>query len=183
MEPLAVQTVQFSEAGVPDDASAVVPVADSSANQMLDTVGLALLSYGLVQLLAKLIDKLPLGRVLERRTDTGGGFTEEDRKRLERTYELVTSDTERVDRMHQIIREIQEQTRWLAEQRSRTDPRDGEPMWNCRGRLLVERLDTQQRLVGQALDDLRELDKKHENALRKLRALWRRAGRRQSDGR
>lgn len=154
----------------------------ASANETLNTVGLALLAYGLVQLLSKVLDKMPIWRTAERRSEGSGGFTEEDRKRLERTCELVTTDVDRVQRLHDIVREIQEQTRWLAEQRTRTDPRDGEPMWNCRGRMAIDRLETQQRLIGQALDELRELNKKHENALRKLRALWRRLGRRRDDG-
>jgi hypothetical protein len=44
-----------------------------------------------------------------------------------------------------------------------------------------EQLTVHQRLIGQALDDLREVHGKLDNVLRKLRALWTRAGRRKRD--
>ena len=147
----------------------------------LETVGLALLAYGLVQLLARVIDKLLTARAADAApapaSDGTGGFREEDRKRLEKAFQMLTADRERVQRLGETVAAIQEQTRWLAEQRSRTDPVDGQPAWNCRARGVLEQLQTQQRLVGQALDELRGLNRQNETMLRKLRAVWRRVSR------
>ena len=111
----------------------------------LNTVGLALLAYGLVQLLAKIIDRMPWRNGQQERGRQGDAFTDEDRKRLERGVELITVESQRLQRMQ-------------------------------------EMLATQQRLVGQALDELRGANERLENVTKKLRALWVRLGRRGSDG-
>jgi hypothetical protein len=145
----------------------------------VETVGLALLAYGLVQLLAKVLDKL-----LVTRTPEGAptqvivpSFRDEDRKRLAKTFDVVTADRERLTRVEETLAAIQEQTRWLAEQRARTDPVDGQPTWNCRARGVMEQLNAQQQLVGQALDELRALNRQNETVLRRLRSVWRRMSR------
>jgi hypothetical protein len=145
----------------------------------LETVGLALLAYGLVQLLAKVVDKLLTARAADGTPppDPAGGFREDDRKRLEKAFQMLTADRERMQRLGESVAAIQEQTRWLSEQRARTDPVDGQPAWNCRARGVLEQLQTQQRLVGQALDELRGLNRQNESMLRKLRAVWRRVSR------
>lgn len=107
--------------------------APPAGEDPLSVVGLALLAYGLVQILAKVVDKLPVWRsgATDRRAgDAGNGFTEQDRRRLEKA---------------------------------------------------CEQLEVQQRLVGQLLDRMREHDRKLENLLQKLRALWKRIGRRRGD--
>ncbi|MFL5384708.1 MAG: hypothetical protein ACJ8GN_19465 [Longimicrobiaceae bacterium] len=119
----------------------------------LNTVGLALLAYGLVQLLAKVVDKLPVGRgepqpAPAAAAANGGGFTADDRKRLERVYEQALADRERLERLEDAFR---------------------------------DQLAVHQRLIGQALDDLREVHGKLDNVLRKLRAMWTRVGRRGKD--
>jgi hypothetical protein len=117
----------------PSALTELQPRAPPAGDDPLSVVGLALLAYGLVQLLARVVDKLPVwrsGPADRRAVEPGSGFTEQDRKRLERA---------------------------------------------------CEQLEVQQRLVGQALDGIRELDKRLENVLRKLRALWRRVGRRRGD--
>jgi hypothetical protein len=125
----------------------------------LGTVGLALLAYGLVQLLSKVVDKLPVwraGDVGPARAPAatappggdGGGFTAEDRKRLERVYEQAVADRQRLERLEESVR---------------------------------EQLAVQQRLVGQALDDLRTVHAQLDNIVRKLRAVWTRIGRRRKD--
>ncbi len=119
----------------------VQPPGSPSAGDPLSTVGIALLAYGLVQLLSKLMDKLPLGRAGAPEV-RAGGFTEEDRKRLERISELISAEQQRVQRLHEAVEAIHEQTRWLAEQRTRTDPRDGEPVWNCRARSVTDQFST-----------------------------------------
>jgi hypothetical protein len=114
------------------------PVSDDPLN----TVGLALLAYGLVQLLSKFIDKIGMGRTgMEVR---GAGFGEEDRKRLERVNELLTAVDQRLQRV------------------------SGSGV-------------TQQRLAGQALDELRECTRRHESLARKLHAVWNRIGSRNGD--
>lgn len=111
----------------------------------LNTVGLALLAYGLVQLLSKIVDKLPLWRAgaadsLSARVT----FSDEDRKRLERACELIAGESQRLQRMQEV-------------------------------------LTTQQKLIGQALDELRAVSVEVKNVSRKLRAVWARVGQRQSD--
>jgi hypothetical protein len=111
----------------------------------LSTVGLALLAYGLVQLLSKFIDKIALGRSgPEHRVTTGGLFTEEDRKRLERTCELVANGDQRLQR-------------------------------------ISETAATQQKLVGQVLDELRECGRRQEHFARRLNAVWNKIGSRNDD--
>jgi hypothetical protein len=154
----------------------------------LETVGLALLTYGLVQVLSRVLD-----RVLTARTESqhpapapsapaSGGFRDEDRRRLEKSFEMLTAERERLQRMGDTLADIHEQTRGLAELRARTDPVDGQPLMHCRARAVVEQLNTQQRLVGQALDELRTLNRQNETMLRKLRAVWRRVSRWRSTG-
>jgi hypothetical protein len=148
----------------------------------LETVGLALLAYGLVQVLSRVLDKVLTARTGEASAPSpagaaGGGFRDEDRRRLEKSFEILTAERERLQRMADSLADIHEQTRWLAELRGRTDPIDGQPLMNCRARVVVEQLNTQQRLVGQALDELRTLNRQNETMLRKLRALWRRVSR------
>lgn len=144
----------------------------------LETVGLALLAYGLVQLLGKVLDKLLASRAAEGAPPpSSGNFRDEDRKRLARTFEMLTADRERLGRMEETVAAIQEQTRWLSEQRTRTDPQDGQPLWNCRARGVLEQLNAQQQLVGQALDELRTLNRQNETVLRRLRSVWLRLAR------
>ncbi|HEX7239005.1 MAG TPA: hypothetical protein VF263_01955 [Longimicrobiaceae bacterium] len=149
---------------------------------VLNTVGLALLAYGLVQLLSKVVDRLPLWRAGGGHdTAAVAGFVADDRKRLDRLVELVVADHERIQRIGEEIREIHEHTRWLGEQRHRVDARDGEPIMQCKGRAVVDQLAVNQRLIGQALDELRTVQTKLDDTLRKLRALWVRVGRRRND--
>jgi hypothetical protein len=147
----------------------------------LETVGLALLAYGLVQVLSRVLDKVLTARAAEPSgpppAAAGAGFRDEDRRRLEKSFEMLSADRERLQRLGEAVAAIQEQTRWLAEVRGRTDPADGQPLMHCRARAVVEQLNTQQRLVGQALDELRTLNRQNETVLRKLRALWRRISR------
>jgi hypothetical protein len=131
----------------------------------LNTVGLALLAYGLVQLLSKVIDKLPVGRAHDAAQPgnggAGGGFTSDDRKRLERLLEQVTIDRQQLERLQEAVREIQDVA--------------------LRSRGMSDQLQVNQRLIGQALDELRETQAKLDNVLRKLRSLWVRVGRRRKD--
>jgi hypothetical protein len=146
----------------------------------LETVGLALLAYGLVQVLSRVLDKVLTARAAEHPASSapaGGGFRDEDRRRLDKMFEMFTAERERLQRMDTAVAAIQEQTRWLAEQRGRTDPSDGQPLMYCRARAMVDQLNTQQRLVGQALDELRTLNRQNETVLRKLRSVWRRVSR------
>lgn len=145
----------------------------------LETVGLALLAYGLVQLLSRVIDRLLTARTAENGSaaPAAGGFRDEDRRRLEKAFEMLTADRERLQRLAEAVDAIHEQTRWMAEQRGRVDLVDGQPAWVCRARPMLEQLNVQQRLVGQALDELRVLNRQNETVLRKLRALWRRLAR------
>jgi hypothetical protein len=147
----------------------------------LETVGLALLAYGLVQVLSRVLDKVLTARAAESASPGAapatGGFRDEDRRRLEKAFEMLAAERERLQRLGEAVDTIQEQTRWLGDQRSRADPVDGQPLFNCRARVVVEQLNTQQRLVGQALDELRRLNRQNETVLRKLRALWRRVSR------
>jgi len=171
-------------AAVPADA---VPGAAAGGLEAdpLNTVGLALLAYGLVQLLSKVIDKLPVFKAggEPHAGPSGSGaasFGPDDRKRLERVLEQVMADHQRLERLDELLREVHEGTRWMAEMRAR-DPRDGEPVWACRARALADPLAVNQRLTGQALDELRTANARLDNILRKLRALWMRVGRRKKD--
>jgi hypothetical protein len=161
----------------------VVPGAEVLPGQpdgTLETVGLALLAYGLVQVLSRVLDKVLTARTAEHSTPgsaAAGGFRDEDRRRLEKAFDMLAADRERLQRMAEAVAAIQEQTRWLGEARGHADPVDGQPMFNCRARVVAEQLNTQQRLVGQALDELRRLNRQNETVLRKLRALWRRVSR------
>jgi hypothetical protein len=153
----------------------------------VETVGLALLAYGLVQILSRVLDKVLTARAAEHSAPAPaaaatGGFRDEDRRRLEKAFEMLTAERERLKRMTDAVAAIQEQTRWLAELRGRTDPADGQPPFTCRARAVVEQLNTQQRLVGQALDELRALNRQNETVLRKLRSVWRRVSRWRSPG-
>lgn len=124
-----------------------VPGGNPSAGAMdpLNTVGLALLAYGLVQLLSKIVDKLSLWRPPTGDGTTGTDrFSEEDRKRLERACELIAGESQRLQRMQ-------------------------------------ETLVTQQKLIGQALDELRAVSVELKNVNRKLRGLWTKIGQRLAD--
>lgn len=147
----------------------------------LETVGLALLAYGLVQVLSRVLDKVLTARAAETSAPAPaavtGGFRDEDRRRLEKSFEMLTAERERLQRVGEAVAAIQEQTRWMAEQRGRVDSSDGQPLMVCRARAVVEQLNTQQRLVGQALDELRALNRQNETVLRKLRSVWRRVSR------
>lgn len=114
------------------------------ADDPLSTVGLALLAYGLVQLLSKIIDKIALNRGSDNRFAATGAFGDEDRKRLERTCELLASGDQRLQR-------------------------------------IAETAATQQKLVGQVLDELRDSGRKQEQVARKLNAVWNRIGSRNDD--
>lgn len=170
--------IQGAPSGTPAPGAggALVPGLSDPA---IETVGLALLAYGLVQLLGKVLDKLLASRTPDAPPPPppAGSFRDEDRKRLAKTFEMVAADRERLGRMEEAVGAIQEQTRWLAEQRTRTDPVDGQPMWNCRARGVLEQLNAQQQLVGQALDELRALNRQNETVLRRLRSVWRRLSR------
>jgi hypothetical protein len=169
--------LQAAPSGTPPGSDgALVP---GLTDPTLETVGLALLAYGLVQLLGRVLDKLLASRAPETPPppSSTGSFRDEDRKRLGKTFEMLTADRERLGRMEEAVAAIQEQTRWLAEQRSRTDPVDGQPMWNCRARGVMEQLNAQQQLVGQALEELRALNRQNETVLRRLRSVWRRVSR------
>lgn len=169
--------LQAAPPGTPAPApdGAMIP---GQPDTSLETVGLALLAYGLVQLLARVVDKLLAAREAETAPQTGAvAFRDEDRKRLAKAFEMLTADRERLSRMEDTVAAIHEQTRWLAEQRTRTDSLDGQPLWNCRARGVLEQLNTQQRLVGQALDELRSLNRQNETVLRRLRSVWRRLNR------
>ena len=119
--------------------------ADPGAADPLSTVGLALLAYGLVQLLGKIVDRVPFGRTTSDRPRPVCAFGDEDHKRLERVAELVAAESQRLQRMQ-------------------------------------ESLATQQRLVGQALDELRSANERLDNIAKKLRGLFNRLGRRGSEG-
>ncbi len=80
-----------------DPAAGPAGSTPATGSDPLNTVGLALLAYGLVQLLSKVVDRLPLGRGAE--SQPGTGFTSEDRKRLERVAEQVAAVQDRVERL------------------------------------------------------------------------------------
>jgi septal ring factor EnvC (AmiA/AmiB activator) len=172
--------LQAAPSGVPGPGPGGA-LASGPTDPTLETVGLALLAYGLVQLLSRVLDKLLTARAAGADhpppATLTGGFRDDDRKRLEKTFEMLTADRERLRRMADAISEIHDHTKWIAEQRARTDSVDGQPMWNCRARGFAEQLNTQQRLVGQALDELRGLNRQNETMLRRLRAVWKKLGR------
>ena len=116
-----------------------------AAADPLNTVGLALLAYGLVQLLSKVVDRLPLWRAASSEGNGRAAFSDEDRKRLERACELIAGESQRLQRMQ-------------------------------------EALTTQQKLIGQALDELRGVSVELKNVSRKLRGLWTKIGQRMGDG-
>lgn len=125
---------------------AAPPAIGAAPSDPLNTVGIALLAYGLVQIIAKVIDKLPWrGAGYDMRAEQKDRFSDEDRKRLERTAELLVAESQRLERMQEL-------------------------------------LNTQQRLTGQVLDEVRVTNQKIETNTRKLRALWNRIGRRGTDG-
>jgi hypothetical protein len=169
----------------PPGAPGAEVVVPSPPDGTLETVGLALLAYTLVQVLSRVLDKVLTARAGEASTHTPGaaaaaavgGFRDEDRRRLEKSFEMLSAERERLQHVAEAVAAIQEQTRWMAEQRSRVDPADGQPLMNCRARVVVEQLNTQERLVGQALDELRTLNRQNETVLRKLRSVWRRVSR------
>jgi hypothetical protein len=151
------QTADTTATGqLPADPVLPIPHGRGNESDPLSTVGLALLAYGLVQLLSKVVDKLPAWRgggeaqaaPAVAATRSGSGFTAEDRKRLERVYEQAVADRQRLERLEDAVR---------------------------------EHLAVHQRLIGQALDDLREVHAKLDNVLRKLRTLWTMVGQRKKD--
>lgn len=165
-------------------AAPAAEVLPGQPDGTLETVGLALLAYGLVQVLSRVLDRVLTARAEQSHpapaaagVPGNGGFRDEDRRRLEKTFETLTAERERLQRLSETVSAIHEHTRWLAEQRGRTDPADGQPLMNCRARVMVEQLNTQQRLVGQALDELRTLNRQNETVLRRLRSVWRRVSR------
>ena len=141
---------------LPADPVLPLPHGRGDDADPLNTVGLALLAYVLVQLVSKVVDKLPVWRggsevhpAPSAAAGGGGpGFTVEDRKHLERVYEQAVADRQRLERLEDAVR---------------------------------EQLAVHQRLIGQALDDLRETHTKLDNVLRKLRTLWMQVGRRRKD--
>jgi hypothetical protein len=46
---------------------------------------------------------------------------------------------------------------------------------------MLEQLNTQQRLVGQALDEIRSLNRQNETVMRRLRSVWRGVSRRRRE--
>ena len=154
-----------------------VEVLPGQPDGTLETAGLALLAYGLVQLLSRVLDKVLTARAAESSAAAGAGFRDEDRRRMEKGFQMMAADRDRLQRLDDAVAAIHEHTRWLAEQRGRTNPADGQPLMNCRARGMVEQLTLQQHLVGQVLDELRTLNRQNETVLRRLRAVWRRISR------
>lgn len=172
----------LAQPGSPVEPAPTLPVPGQAGPPAdpLGTVGIALLAYGLVQLLARVVDRIPFGRAGG--SDAAeGAFTREDRKRLERLLEIAAADHARIERMQDELKEVYDYARWAAEQRRRIAGQEDEAPWRHRAEALFEQLTTNQRLIGQALDELRELQGKLDNVLRKLRALWLRVGRRRDD--
>lgn len=187
--PLLAQAGPFSGTGATSAATDAVGPPGVRPDDPLATVGLALLAYGVVQILSRVIERLPFGRGSPA-AESAADFTAEDRKRMERMLEIVLADHDRVERMQETLREVHEQTRNLAEMRLRVDARDGEPLWRCRAAAVAEQASTNQRLIGQTLDEVRatqgrldEMGRKLDDVLRKLRALWIKVGRRKGDRR
>jgi hypothetical protein len=138
------------QSGAPGMPATQIPVPGEPSGYLrrgddpLSTVGLALLAYGLVQLLSKFIDKIALGRGVPEHRSASGVFSDEDRKRLERTCEIVANGDQRLQR-------------------------------------ISETAATQQKLVGQVLDELRECGRRQEHLARRLNAVWNRIGSRNDD--
>lgn len=172
----------LAQPGAPVDPVSPLPPPGSAGQpgDPLGTVGIALLAYGLVQLLSRVVDRLPFGRPGGADAPEGG-FTREDRKRLERLLEISAADHARIERMQDELKEVYDYARWAGEQRRRVAAHADEGAWRLRVEALFEQLSTNQRLIGQALDELRDLQGKLDNVLRKLRALWLRVGRRRND--
>lgn len=173
-----IAALQAMEPGTP----APLPGSPAPPGDPLASVGIALLAYALVQLLARVIDRLPIGK------NGGGdggngrppapGFGGDERTRLERMHELARIDHERITRMEEALREVHEHTRWLNEQR--LSGRGGP--FQCRAPVLGEEMVINRRLIGQALDTLREVQGQNTTLLRRLRSLWTRVARRRDDG-
>jgi hypothetical protein len=134
--PLPTYPLALTQAQVPEVLS-----RSQRTDDPLSTVGLALLAYGLVQLLSKVIDRVT-GRPAS--TDHRTSFNDEDRKRLERSCDLLVNGDQRLQR-------------------------------------IGEAAATQQKLIGQVLDELREYGRKHELLARKVNAVWNRIGSRTDD--
>ena len=169
--------------GSPVDPTPALPGASPGGQpgDPLGTVGIALLAYGLVQLLSRVVDRLPFGRQAGPEGAEGGGFTRDDRKRLERLVEIAAADHARIERMQEELKEVYDYARWATEQRRRLGSPADEGAWRHRMEGLLDHMATNQRLIGQALDELREVQGKLDNVLRKLRALWLRLGQRRND--
>ncbi|MET0399790.1 MAG: hypothetical protein ABW277_23585 [Longimicrobiaceae bacterium] len=168
--------------GSPVDPATGLP-GTSSAGQPgdpLGTVGIALLAYGLVQLLSRVVDRLPFGRPAAAEGGEGG-FGRDDRKRIERLVEIAAADHARIERMQEELKEVYDYARWATEQRRRLGGAAEDGSWRHRAEGLLDQTATNQRLIGQALDELREVQGKLDNVLRKLRALWIRVGQRRND--
>jgi hypothetical protein len=146
----------------------------------LGTVGIALLAYGLVQLLSRVVDRLPFGRP-GAAEGAESGFSRDDRKRIERLVEIAAADHARIERMQEELKEVYDYARWATEQRRRPGGAVEDGSWRHRVEGLLDQMATNQRLIGQALDELREVQGKLDNVLRKLRALWIRVGQRRND--
>ena len=144
MNQLAVQGDAVAGAHLQGAEAGALARRASGSEDPLSTVGLALLAYGLVQLLSKFIDKIGIGRSGAVAEGRGGTFGEEDRKRIERSLELLSGLDQRMVRV-------------------------------------LEAVATQQKLLGQALDELRESGKRHESIARKLNAVRNRVGSRNDD--
>jgi len=168
--------------GSPVDPTTAFPGAQPTGQpgDPLGTVGIALLAYGLVQLLSRVVDRLPFGRP---GTAEGGesNFGRDDRKRIERLVEIAAADHARIERMQEELKEVYDYARWATEQRRRPGGIVEDGSWRHRVEGLLEQMATNQRLIGQALDELREVQGKLDNVLRKLRALWIRVGQRRND--
>lgn len=173
-----------AQPGSPVDPATALPGSSATGQpgDPLGTVGIALLAYGLVQLLSRVVDRLPFGRP---GTAEGGdgGFTRDDRKRMERLVEIAAADHARIERMQEELKEVYDYARWATEQRRRPGGTAEEGSWRHRVEGLLDQAATNQRLIGQALDELREVQGKLDNVLRKLRALWIRVGQRRNDRR
>ncbi|HEU0077934.1 MAG TPA: hypothetical protein VFQ76_09825 [Longimicrobiaceae bacterium] len=168
--------------GSPVDPATALPGTPPAGQpgDPLGTVGIALLAYGLVQLLSRVVDRLPFGR--PGAAEAGDvGFTRDDRKRIERLVEIAAADHARIERMQEELKEVYDYTRWATEQRRRHGATAEDGSWRHRVEGLLDQTNTNQRLVGQALDELREVQGKLDNILRKLRALWIRVGQRRND--
>lgn len=185
MNPLRLSAQLPSPVGLPGssvDPTTALPGASPTGQpgDPLGTVGIALLAYGLVQLLSRVIDRLPFGRA-GGADGAEGGFTRDDRKRLERLVEIAAADHARIERMQEELKEVYDNARWATEQRRRLGGTADEGTWRHRVEGLLDQMGTHQRLIGQALDELREVQGKLDSVLRKLRALWIRMGQRRND--